>query len=377
MSFKILATSDLHLGMRFSGYPELQEALSSARFQTLARLVELADREQCGLMVIAGDLFHRLTVPPREIRMAAEILAEFQGQAVAVLPGNHDFLAGPASPLWGSFRDSLERIKADRVMILDRPEPVDLTAYGLPVLLYPAPCASKHGKENNIGWIRRDSGVAPDSELLHLGIAHGSIEGLSPDAQGEYFPMKRSELERAGLDLWIVGHTHRQHPQEESSREWLLVPGTPEPDGFDCPHEGAAWLLEISADRQVRRKRLVTGRYRFRREQLEIDETTSPAQALARFATPEFQNTLLRLELKGRLSRERIEELRRVMSTLRAHLPWLAVDESALGEMITARTIAQEFPEGSFSARLLNRLLEAQEEEALQAAYDLLLEARP
>jgi len=378
MDLKILATSDLHLGMRFAGYPEMQEGLSAARYQTLEHMVERANQEGCGLFLIAGDLFHRLTIPQREIRKTAEILAGFQGQALAVLPGNHDFLAGPSSPLWGSFRDSLEEAKADRVLILDRRERIDLESYGLPVLLYPAPCASKHGRESNVGWIGRPGGAADrvDPGVLRVGIAHGSIEGLSPDAQGEYFPMKRSELEKTGLDLWIVGHTHRQYPEGDSGREWLLVPGTPEPDGFDCSHDGAAWLVEISADKHVRRRGLSTGRYRFRRERLELDDSAAPSAALGRYRAPDYETTLLRLELTGRLSREGMQELREALPELRKHLPWLEVDESALGEAITAATIAEEFPEGSFSFRLLNRLLDAQEPEALQAAYDLLAEAR-
>jgi DNA repair exonuclease SbcCD nuclease subunit len=378
MNLKILATADLHLGMRFAAYPEVQEALSAARYQTLENLVARADQEGCGLLVVAGDLFHRLTLPQREIRRTAEILAGFQGQAVAILPGNHDFLAGPDSPLWRGFREALEKAKADRVLILDRPERMDLESFGLPVALYPAPCASKHGRESNVAWIR---GSDPDShpeeaEVLRLGIAHGSIEGLSPDSQGEYFPLKRSDLESAGLDLWIVGHTHRRHPEGEAGRSWLLVPGTPEPDGFDCLHEGGAWLVDVSGRKQVRRRRLTTGRYRFRREQLELDDSRSPAASLEAFRSPEYERTLLRLELRGRLSRERMEELRGALPRLREHLPWVEIDDGALAEKITASVIADEFPAGSFSFRLLNRLRQAEDAEALQAAYDLLLEAR-
>lgn len=42
---KILHTADLHLGMKFAGYPEVQQELAEARFQTLERLVERANRE--------------------------------------------------------------------------------------------------------------------------------------------------------------------------------------------------------------------------------------------------------------------------------------------------------------------------------------------
>jgi DNA repair exonuclease SbcCD nuclease subunit len=378
MDLSLLATSDLHLGMRFAAYPAVQERLSAARFAALERLVEIADREGCALLVVAGDLFHRLTLSPREIRSAAEILAGFQGSVAAILPGNHDFLAGPASPLWKSFRESLEAVKADRVLLLDRPQRFDLAPFGVPVHLYAAPCTSKHGHENAIGWVREQvpSAGPRDPEVLHLGVAHGSIEGLSPDAQGEYFPMKRGELQEAGLDLWVVGHTHRQHPERDDGAERILVPGTPEPDGFDCSHGGAAWLVRVTGDRQISRRSIPTGRYRFRRLELPLEEEVDPALLAGRFEAPEYTDTLLRLELRGRLSPERRRDVLEALAGLGEKLPWVEVDDSGLSELITRDTISGEFPQGSFGERLLSRLLEGEDQEGLQAAYDLLQEAK-
>jgi exonuclease SbcD len=378
MDLKVLATSDLHLGMRFAGYPAIQGELTAARFETLGRVVELANQEGCELFVVAGDLFHRLTVSQREIHTAAQILAGFQGAAVAVLPGNHDFLAGANSPLWKSVREGLEAAKADRVLLLDRPQRYDLESYGLPVRVYAAPCASKHGRENLVGWIPRQSEQpgGTDRSVLKLGVAHGSIEGLSPDAQGEYFPMKRSELERIGLDLWIVGHTHRQHPETESADDRILVPGTPEPDGFDCAHGGTAWLVEISGDKDIRRRSLATGRFRFRREQLRVDEHTDPSSLMERYTRAEYAASLLRLHLSGRVSRAQLQAVLQALSGLSERLTWFEIDESGLSELITEETISGEYSQGSFAQRLLTRLLETGDQEALQEAYDLLQESR-
>ena len=135
-------------------------------------------------------------------------------------------------------------------------------------------------------------------------------------------------------------------------------------------------MLEVTGDKQIRRRSLATGHYRFRRAQLEMDDSVSPVVTLDPYRASGYRNTLLRLELKGRLGRERMEELRGALRELSEHLPWIEVDESGLAELITAADIADEFPEGSFSFRLLNRLLEAQDAGALEAAYDLLVEAR-
>ncbi len=149
MALRILATADLHLGMRFSKYPELQARLAEARFAALERLVARANAEGCGLLVVAGDLFERTSLPQREIQRAAEALNGFEGQAAAVLPGNHDYYAGQTGSLWKSFREKA----GDRVLLLTEPRVYDLEHYGLAARLYPGPCTDKHSRENALGWL--------------------------------------------------------------------------------------------------------------------------------------------------------------------------------------------------------------------------------
>jgi len=91
MGIKIFHTADLHLGMRFAGYPEIQNELINARYETLENMVKTANRESCALFIIAGDLFDRITLNVKDISRAVKILNEFEGELVIVLPGNHDY----------------------------------------------------------------------------------------------------------------------------------------------------------------------------------------------------------------------------------------------------------------------------------------------
>ena len=109
---KILASADYHLGMKFAGYPDVQEELAEARFLTLERLVATANEQGCALFLIAGDLFDRVTVSARDVQRATALLSRFQGQLVAVLPGNHDFYTGASSTLWSRFSSSWRDKKA-------------------------------------------------------------------------------------------------------------------------------------------------------------------------------------------------------------------------------------------------------------------------
>jgi exonuclease SbcD len=391
MALRILATADLHLGMRFGGYPELQARLAEARFAALETLVARANAESCGLLIVAGDLFHRASLPQREIQRAAEALSGFEGQAAAMLPGNHDYYTGETGSLWKSFREKA----GDRVLLLTEPRVYDLAHYGLSVRLYPAPCTAKHSREHALGWLAgferggvkaaesglrpaegrakaAESGLRPAEGSLDIGVAHGAIEGLSPDAQGDYYHMRRAELESAGLDFWIVGHTHRPLTDADTR---LFIPGTPEPDGFDCAHEGGALLLE-TAGGKVRARRLDTGTFRFRQETLELAEGEEPGAAFARFRVQEYANTLLRLTLRGLLGAEALSGAREQVRRLQQIVARLEVDEAELTERITPERVEEEFARGSFSWLLLRRLLEQGDPEALQQAYALIREVR-
>jgi exonuclease SbcD len=368
MELRILATADLHLGMRFAGYPELQRELTEARFKALERLVALGNERECGLLIVAGDLFEKLFLPLREIQRAADALNGFHGEAVAVLPGNHDYYTGSSGSLWKNFRERA----GDRVLVLTEPRTYDLAHYNLPVDLYPGPCTSKHSSLNALGWLTGGvrtarGGVERAEGKLAVGVAHGSLEGVSPDLQGEYYPMRRSELESCGLDLWVLGHTHRP-PTDAGDR--LFIPGTPEPDGFACERPGSVLLLEVE-NGKVRAERLDTGTYRFRSETLEL-----VAEELARFFAPECERTLLHLTLRGSLDAEALRRVRAGIDRLRRALAWLETDEAELRERITAERVEAEFARGSFSYLLLRRLLEAGETEALAQAYELIREVR-
>ena len=377
MALKILATADLHIGMKFSGYPEVQAKLTGARVRTLSRLIDKANLEECGLFLIAGDLFERVTIPKNTVLEVAALLDEFQGACLAVLPGNHDYYSSGSSSLWKLFNEK----KGDRVLLLDRQEPCGLGHYGLNVVLYPGPCTAKHAQENAISWIHEprgnaEAGTETKPETLHIGLAHGSIAGMSLDAQGNYFPMTVEALERAGLDFWVVGHTHLRYPDKDSSGTTLFVPGTPEPDGFDCGHGGTAWIIEASNPKLLNKKPLDTGEYRFHRRELSLDNDSDLSNIFNRYRSPDFKKTLIKLELKGTLAAEKLRSLREIIRDLEDSLFWSRIDDGQVAEQITPERVEAEFTEGSFPYLLLKELIDAEDREALQAAYALIQEVR-
>ena len=369
MSLRIFLTSDIHLGMKFAGYPDAQEALVGARFRSLERIVAGANDRESDLLVVAGDLFEKITVDRGDVLRAAKTLRGFRGRLVAVLPGNHDYLSAD-DMLWPRFRDAA----GDTMVLLDQPRPYPLDRYGMDACLYPGPCISKHSPINAIAWVR--DAVKDRSALHHVGIAHGSLEGISPDFNGDYYPMTGAQLEESGLHLWLLGHTHVPFPSRPGAMDRVFIAGTPAPDGFNCTHAGGAWALELNDEHTVAAEAVPTGSLRFIEETYTVRTAADLEKLEARFSGPDAKSVLLRAHLEGRTPREVIALIGGLRQRMADNLLHLDLRTDGLREKITRESIDQEFAEGSFPHSLLSNLVEAGDLDALEIAHELITEAQ-
>jgi DNA repair protein SbcD/Mre11 len=366
---RVLLASDFHIGMKFAGYPDnVRSALADARFTSLQRVAAAAAERRAGLLVIAGDLFHSVSASKRDVERAGEALRDLTDTVCAVLPGNHDYLA-PGDELWRRFRDAA----GESVLLLDRPEPFPLSPLGIPACLYPGPCVAKHSPQNAVGWVK----TAPREPAgFRIGVAHGSLEGVSPDFARSYYPMTPAELLSLGLDLWLVGHTHVHFPERPGKEDRIFNAGTPEPDGMDCRHAGSAWLIELAEAGVTSAELLETGSNLFSDLEAEVRSAEDLQGLEKRLTGPGAERTLLRLCLRGRLSREGLTGLPAMQERLRMALMHLEWDDSGVGEEITPELIDVEFSAGSFPHRLLAQIAALDDAEALRMAYEMLQEAR-
>jgi exonuclease SbcD len=363
MSLRILATSDIHIGLKFTGYPDVQDKLIEARFKVLEKLVGIANNKTVDLFIIAGDLFHQVSVTKKEVLRARQILGEFQGKLLAVLPGNHDFLTSSETDIWKRF----DQDDSGNVLVLRKNEPYPLEdKYGIDACLYPGPCISKHSSKNMVGWIKETQRV--DNINFLIGVAHGSLEGVSPDFDNSYYPMKRKELKDLPMDCWVLGHTHISWNEGN-----MFYPGTPEPDGFDCSHKGSALLIELENGTSPLAEQIECGAFRFEH----VHETISRAQDIkcleAKICTPEYSNCLLKVNLSGRLSREDYSLIEELRKRIEKAVFFLHSFSSQVSKEIRPTDIDAEFTQDSFPHRLLTELGEDEgDSEALQVAYELI-----
>ena len=364
MSLKIFHTGDIHIGMKFNSYGDkVKKELIEARFSVVERMVNKSNDLNADLFVIAGDLFNSNKVIKRDVNRIVDILNKFNGAAVLVLPGNHDYDNGKID-LW----DEFSKTANEKIILLNEKRYYSLDDYDIDGFIYPAPCHNKHSKENSLGWLKEE-GISPTG-TYHIGIAHGAIEGLSADLEGHYYPMTMDELNEIPTDLWLLGHTHVCYPPKDRiSNHKIFNPGTPEPDGLDFKDTGCAWFIELE-DGNIEAQRIETGKYRFLDKSFMVDRDED-LKAIKDWALDgDPMKKILRINLEGSLSEETYEGLNEYYRDLESSLFHLIIEDSNLKKKINEEIIEREFTKGSFPYEFLNGLIH--DEDALQIAYDLL-----
>src|SRR5690625_3719897 len=206
-----------------------------------------------------------------------------------------------------------------------------------------------------------------------IDIDHRSIGVVSPYLHGQYFPMEVSELEEAGVDIWLMGHTHITWPEIPDQKDRIFNPGTPEPDRFDCRHGGRAFLHRMEADKSIRTEVLATGHHRFVQLAQELNSPGDGRRLAEEFSGGEYQSSVVKLTVSGRLDPEEYDEWLEIRSRIRKNWLELKMEDAALRRKVTAEQIRKEFAEGSFPELLLTSIPSDNEDE-LQMAYELLRE---
>jgi len=312
---RFIHTADWQIGMKAAHVGQAAERVRSERLAAARRVIELAHQHDAAFLVVAGDTFEDNAVDRVLVQRVADILGSFRGP-VYLIPGNHDPLS-PGSvwehPAWQSHTNV--RPLRDAV-----PEEID------GAVLYPAPLREKHSLKDPTRWID-----ARDSGQIAIGIAHGTVEGVS---QSELdYPIARDAATRAGLDYLALGHWHSFGTFEGADgASRMAYSGTHETTKFGERDSGNAVLVEIDGrGSPPRLTRLRTGGLVWQT----LDDEIREAGDLARFrekieAYRDADNTLLDVRLSGLLHPQEQAELSRIDELVRARFLYARIDQSGL-----------------------------------------------
>lgn len=367
---KIFLTGDNHIGLKYTSHGTAGPVLAQKRVAAFQNMVQIANEEECGLFVIAGDLFENTRITKKEMQPLLETLSRFHG-TVAVLPGNHDYYEKD-SKLWGYFQDIAEEMRSD-ILLLNRYESQTVSVDGEDVVLYPAPCMSKHSEpgENNLGWIK-EAYLASDS-TYRIGIAHGAVEGETIDNEGAYFLMSRQELNSIPVDAWLIGHTHVPFPKnvtgDYADCGKIFNAGTHVQTDVNCRTEGLCFIIQITEDKHIQAKKVVTGNVRFYRETLNLTAGEMRSK-LDYYLNRIGDDSVVELTLNGAVNTDEYAARQSIVEEKLSRFIEGTYHDAGLSRLITKDLIDAEFPETSFSAKFLSALINEPKE--AQLAYDLL-----
>lgn len=375
---KIFVTGDNHFGKKYDRYPEIRDRLVDNRFVCFEKMVEKAEQEGCDIFAVTGDLFDNCSsIRKSDVERVVRILAGFAGR-VLVLPGNHDYYTGEEK-VWKDFDDAL-RTCDNNIIRLDRFEPYPIEIAEETVVIYPAFCRSKHSRENNLGWIKKMSVLK--SGQINVGMAHGAIEGVTPDMQKEYFLMTEPELQAIPMDVWLVGHTHIPYPgglseDEEIGGYRIFNAGTHAQTDLHNNTRGYGFIISVDKQgdkAQVSAKKYQSGTIFFYDIAVRVSsaEGDSLEALLQEKLDPLEAESVVRLTVAGSVFSEEYSRRRELYKKYcDRFLSWELQDDE-LHEEITLDRVREEFAESSFAAKLMEALQGNQTE--LQMAYELLQE---
>ena len=223
---KFIHIADVHLGAQ----PDAGTAYSKERpaelWDTFEKVLDVCEREQADLLLIAGDLFHRQPLL-RELKEVDYLFSELSRTKVVLIAGNHDYIrhdsyyrtfrwSGNVIPLFGS-----------RPEYVEFPE-LETAVYGL----------SYHSRE--IREPLYDTLHPEEGDEITILLAHGGDE--------KHIPIHRETLKWSGFDYIALGHIHKP---EIVFEDLMAYAGSLEP--LDHTETGPHGFMEgeISEERQI------------------------------------------------------------------------------------------------------------------------------
>ncbi len=231
MGLKILHSADWHLDSPFTGFPEEQrEFLRRRQREVPGKVARLARREDCDLVLLAGDLFDGKV--SRETVESVKASLESCGVPVFIAPGNHDF-CGPGSP-W------LEETWPENVRIFTG----NLESVALPQLdcrIYGA------GYKNMDCEALLEDFRAEGQERYQIGLLHGD----PTTANSPYCPITAAQVRHSELDYLALGHIHKVGCFR-AGRTLCAWPGCPMGRGWDETGDKGVCIVNLEEGAQLR-----------------------------------------------------------------------------------------------------------------------------
>ena len=253
---KILHSADWHLDAPLSGRSEEEAHFLRQELRKIpAKVAQRAKRENCQMLLLAGDLFDGAYTQD-SYRAVYEALEAIK-IPVFITPGNHDFCQ-PSSPY-------LAEVWPENVHIFKHPAIESVYLEGLDCTVYGA------GYEAMDCPALLDGFKAEGSGKWQIGILHGDATTSST-----YCPVSAQQVRLSGLDYLALGHIHTAG-SFRSGDALCAWPGCPMGHGYD--ESGVKGVIVLTLDEQINAQFLPLDTPRFFDETVDVVDNAENALA--------------------------------------------------------------------------------------------------
>ena len=325
---KILHSADWHLDAPMTGRTEEQTRLLKQELRKIPeKIAALAKKENCDLMLLAGDLFDGAYTAD-SFRKVYEALEDVK-IPVFIAPGNHDFCQ-PKSPYKAE-------IWPENVYIFDYPRMetvevpgLDCTVYGAGFEAMDCPGLLERFRANGKGkW--------------QIGVLHGDATNPS----SAYCPVTPQQVRLSGLHYLALGHIHKSD-SFRAGDALCAWPGCPMGHGFDETGTKGVILLDLNEEIKAEFRALDTPRFFDETVEIGSDAMQALETVLPGVATDDFY----RITLTGYSDRLDVDALKKQFS----HIRNLTIRDQTVPERELWSAVGEDSLEGMYFSILHNAL---------------------
>lgn len=358
---KILHTADWQIGSKFTSFdPEDAYALFEQRFKVVENIAQYAATNNIDIVLVAGDVFDAQTVNDRTIMRMFNAMKAYAGPWV-LISGNHD--AALSESLW----DRAQRLGCipDNVILALENKLINIDELNLQIL--PAPLSQRHTSLDATQWF---DDAELDQNKFHVGIAHGSVQGILDDAiTNNLINIDRPAIKN--LDYLALGDWHGTFKAAENC--WYS--GTPETDRFRNNDSGNILVVQLDAKGSTPKvEKINMGEYKWVSLDFEI-LIPSDVDVFINKLQDFNQNNLVDINISGSLSLIEKQKIHKAIATCRAATRALKINEDNLKIQATHEDI-QNLNVHGYVAQAVQMLQENNETQALLTLAEIIMETK-
>ena len=199
---RIIHTSDIHLGAKFSSLGKKADAQRQALKDSFAKVVDHALASKANLVLITGDLFNSNFPSLQSVSFVKSQCARLNEARIwtMILPGTHDCLAKGSVYVREDLSHNLPYVYVFNEAGVFTKEIPDIDA-----TIYARASAANKSTESPVAFLA--SAVKSATTRYKIAMAHGSVQIEGKSAPDD-MPITLREIAESGVQYLALGHWH-------------------------------------------------------------------------------------------------------------------------------------------------------------------------